>query len=400
MKYFEYVQRDDKLKMSIEEIEKQLNERPIKRWVMILHDKDVLEDGTLKPAHWHIDCELYSNQKIETIASWFNDEQQYIEKAKTKGKFCYNNMISYIFHRTDSAISDGKYKYEVSESKANFNVSQLLEIVNKDISTIKEKQAKIKTILNQIIENNIPRIELFRWLDNETILKNKNMIDKAYQLRDIKIRSKMEEDREMKVIYCYGPKGTGKTTYAKLMARAMNKHFYVTSSGTDPLGEYDGQEVVILDDMRKDNFSYSELLKFLDNNTYSFVKSRYSNKCPYNCQLLIITSIKSPYDLYEDYREEIEEGDDIGQFLRRIGTLAEFNNDNKIKLFDYDKENTTKGEEFKFMNEIDNPSIKYVEAKEKAPKTTDFVVDMTGKIFEMVNNKKIEQILSEDEPWN
>lgn len=398
MKYFEYCQQLEHLKMSLADIEKELNERPIKRWVMIVHDKDVLDDGTLKPSHVHCECELYSNQKIETIASWFNDDVQYIEKAKTKGKFCYNNMISYVFHRTDSAISDGKYKYEVSDSKANFNVSALLEIVNKDISTIQQKKAKLENVLKHIMNNDIPRTEIGKWLDDDVWLKNKTQIDKAYQIRDIKIREKMEEDREMKVIYCYGEKGTGKTTYAKLMSRAMGKHYYVTSSGGDPLGEYDGQEVVILDDLRKENFSYSELLKFLDNNTYSFVKSRYSNKCPYNCQLLIITSIYDPYNLYDDYKKEISEGDDIGQLLRRIGTLCEFTNENKIKLYDYDK-NAPKGSEFAFQNEIDNPTTKYLEAKGKAPKTTEFVLDVSGKIIDMVKKKEIEKVLSEDEPW-
>ena len=46
MRYAEYVQRLDYLPFPLKDLEKRLNERPIKEWSWIVHDKDQYEDGS------------------------------------------------------------------------------------------------------------------------------------------------------------------------------------------------------------------------------------------------------------------------------------------------------------------------------------------------------------------
>lgn len=62
---------------------------------------------------------------------------------------------------------------------------------------------------------------------------------------------------------------------------------------------------------------FMEVLKMLDNNTNSSVKSRYNNKDLSNCKLIVITSVFKPNELYK----VIQDGDNeepVEQFYRRL----------------------------------------------------------------------------------
>lgn len=391
MKLIEYCQQIKHLKMPLNDIYNELEQRPIKRYLAIIHDKDILNDGTHKPDHLHVMMELQSNQHIEDVAKWFKDEPQYFEKPKTKGKFAYNNMVSYALHLTDTAIDDGKYQYELSDVKSNFNVSQLVKIITSDISGIKLKQQELNEIYEKIMNNEIPHSQLGDYFSNMEWKKHLKDIEDCYKIRNAKILQLMEEGKEMNVIYMTGKAGTGKTTYAKIISKSMGYHFYVTSSGTDPLGEYDGQECIILDDLRKENFSYSELLKFLDNNTHSFVKSRYSNKCPYNCKLLIITSVLDPKQLYQEY--ELSSEDSLNQLTRRISLLCEFSDDMKnITMFEKNENSLNFDDAFVQVKIAPNPIVKYLESKKKAPRLTDVIVGATEKYISVAYKNDIKKI--------
>lgn len=387
--------------MPLTQIYEELEQRPIKRYVAIVHDKDILDDGTLKEPHIHVMMELISNQKADDVSKWFNDEPQYIERAKSKGKFAYNNMVAYAFHLTKTSVEDGKYQYAVEDAHCNFNVSQLIKIITSGVEESLLKESERQNIFTKIMNNEIMRYELSNYFTDLERLKYDKTIETCYKIRNEKLKNKSEEDRDMQVAYYTGDAGTGKTTFAKFSAKGFGYHFYITSSGADPLGEYDGEECIILDDLRKENFKFSELLKFLDNNTHSFVKSRYHNKCPYNCKLLIITSILDPHNLYKEYQEEISSEDSMEQLFRRIKTLAKFTNENKIEFYHYDDKNHEKGHEYVLDSIIDNPVPKYVAAKEKAPKFTEGLTNVTLKAFSLIKQDNIDKVINEDDlPWN
>ena len=67
-----------------------------------------------------------------------------------------------------------------------------------------------------------------------------------------------DPNRDMRVIFIYGTTGSGKTTYAKMLASKMgNGSFYVSSSANDSMQDYAGQETVIFDDLRDTAFDFS-----------------------------------------------------------------------------------------------------------------------------------------------
>ena len=106
-----------------------------------------------------------------------------------------------------------------------------------------------------------------------------------------KYRANLLKDRNLEVLYIAGPSGTGKTTLAKYYADKLNYDPFVSGSGDDFLDGYDKEECIILDDFRAGSMKFAELLKFLDNNTGSSVRSRYYNKDINNCKLLILQLI-------------------------------------------------------------------------------------------------------------
>ena len=93
-----------------------------------------------------------------------------------------------------------------------------------------------------------------------------------------KYRANILKERNLEVIYVCGPSGSGKTTFGKYLAAKLNYDPFVSGSGDDFLDGYDKEECIILDDFRAGTMKFSELLKFIDNNTGSSVKSRYYNK--------------------------------------------------------------------------------------------------------------------------
>lgn len=322
MIYAEYVQRLDYLPFPLTDLEKILNSRPIKRWAYLVHDKDTNEDGTEVPPHLHVEMELNTSQKVDTVASWFFDKPERIEKGKSKSKkFMYPNMLGYLVHELESSRADEKYVYPREDVVANFDFSAVLDEAQRGIKESKEKkQIPIMPVLDKICNNEIPRVQIGKYLTNEERIKYSRQITEAYKIRDEKLA--LETERVMNVMYFYGPAGTGKTTWAKEIARKKGYSVFVSGSSNDPLQGYMGQECVILDDIRGSDWKINDLLKFLDNHTSSLVKSRYYNKLMTDCKLMILTSVQSIDDLYRGLKEY--ESEPIEQLKRRCTDVLEF----------------------------------------------------------------------------
>lgn len=118
-------------------------------------------------------------------------------------------------------------------------------------------------------------------------------------------------------IYITGLAGTGKTTLAKDIALKKYKEddICISDAGKNPFDNYYGEKVLIVDDYRDYIMSYTDLLRLLDPYTNSNVGARYKNKNLARCELIIITSTKTPVELYPNVNEERY------QLYRRIQTF-------------------------------------------------------------------------------
>ena len=170
-----------------------------------------------------------------------------------------------------------------------------------------------------------------------------------------------------------------------MIAQDKGLSYYISSGSNDVLDDYAGQDVIILDDLRSSCLGLSDLLKLLDNNTASSVKSRFSNKV-LECKLIIITSILKIDEFFKNVFQEEQEP--ITQLKRRCRLYLKFEKDfytaycfnDELNDYDfangvmyenpigaiYSKRLTTKEEQLDFMKNMLLSDSKMIERNAKA----------------------------------
>lgn len=309
MQYMEYMDCD------LETIEKRIVTIPfIKSYALILHDRDVRDDGTPKPPHFHAVLTFSQAKTFESVATAIGVEPQFVNKIRTTTK----SAQMYLIHRNDKT----KFQYAPEDVKASFDFKELV-----DDTPIKEN---ISEILKKIDAEIIKPYNIQEYVTIETYAKNKRLFETAFEYV---MRKKKGVMRNMKCFYFYGGSGTGKTTYAKIFANQNGWSTFVSSGGKNPLDDYKGEDCIILDDIRGSVFSLADFLKLTDNNTDSMVGCRYYNKSLAYCKAIICTSVMSLDELYSGVTDENKEPKK--QLYRRFETTFEFTED-KIKCYLYD----------------------------------------------------------------
>lgn len=286
---FELVMDEDKC--DLKSIENWLHKIECK-YLCVLHDKD----NTRK--HFHFFIKLSSARTFSDISSQLNIPSNMFEKCK-KG---WNNMLAYGFHLTDSCDEKEKYKYDKNAMISSRGID-IEDIFTNDIQIKldKEHNKYIESLLLDYGNLKITKQTIIKELNANDYNRYDRMFKKMKEFRILQVK-----ERDMQVVFINGASGSGKTTLAKFMATSCNYDYFVSGSGKDILDGYDKEECIILDDLRQDSFTKSELFKLTDNNTNSSVKSRFCNKDISTCKLMIITSILPPHRLYnwEDTQEE------------------------------------------------------------------------------------------------
>ena len=306
----------------------------LKRYCYILHDKDIKEDGTLKPPHYHVFIQFDIPYNTANVAQWFGITQNFIRKLATR----YDNAALYCIHKHDL----GKYQYDENEVVSNFDYHKLIEKDDKKKAK-KDADARLFEIIQGIESGEIREFNYHNYISVAEYVSYKDRIEKAWQYRRDKIA---KEDRHQDVIFITGLSGSGKTTFAKDYAKKLNYSFYVSSGSNDVLDSYQGQDVLILDDLRPSVMGLSDLLKMLDNNTNSTVKSRYHNKM-LECKTIIITSILPIEQFFHNVFSEEEES--IVQFKRRCKFYFKFDIE-FYEMYIYD----SKKRDYRFIDQKPN----------------------------------------------
>ena len=338
--------------------------KTIKHWAYILHDKDDTDP------HYHIYLHFGdSSVPIDYVAEWFHleyindkgedkDGTNFIRKVQGRR----SDMLLYLIHGNDSAAH--KHQYSPDEVICNFTYKT--EIAN----------AKVVGDFDHYSYNE--QIQYCNMLPIADRPKTHRQIEALHKLHQAVLASRT--DRNIEVVFITGGTGTAKTTYAKRMLRKLKYDFCISSSSNDPFQDYMGQRAIILDDLRHDAFSLADLLKILDNNTPSTIKSRFCNKV-FEGKMIVITSKVPIQYWYKDYRIN-NQFDDLNQLYRRITSYFEFTK-STIKIFDGLNE---QGKPINCVKILENVFINKIEKIEK--KKTNF-----ANLFDEINF----EILNEDE---
>jgi len=348
LRQYEIVTDQDKLNVDIQAT--CMKYKTIKQWAYILHDKD-----DTRP-HYHIYINFGTGVDSKLVAEWFQVGENFISKVKGRKA----DVLMYLTHENESQ----KYKhiYDRSEVISNFDVH--LEV----------EQAKIiGDFKNYSYAQQLAYVES---LPIDEKIKTFNRLKKLWELYCQ--TQTLNSARCLQVVFICGKGGTGKTYYAKKMLESMGLDYCVSSSSNDPFQDYMGQKAMILDDLRDTAFKdgrsdgFDDLLKILDNNTSSSVKSRFSNKV-FNGEVIVITSTV-PIRYWFSSRKSAYGGyDDLSQLYRRIGTYIQVE-EKTITVYDEgiifgetpDKNGNPKGTGKEYQNEL-------VMLKKAQSKKNDFV---------------------------
>lgn len=301
-----------------------------KKYGVILHDKDIDEQGQPKEPHVHAMMTFENAHSLNRVARQLGDKPQYIE-AWTKNK---NNGYAYLTHRTTDAKE--KFQYNPAEVKANFDYPSFLQQAAIEIS-MRKKAAKITLLLDALYDGTITKEELEQQLTGSQYGRYKNQIENVWakrlqNLADQFRKEMTEQGKQVNVLWIYGTSGTGKTSLAKEYAEKANQPYYITGSSRDIFQNYKGEHTLIMDELRPNVIPYADLLRILDPfESNKMLPARYNDKA-LACDLIIITTPFNPiafyhqifgYDTYHINR--FGNTDSFDQLLRRISLVIEMN---------------------------------------------------------------------------
>lgn len=360
------------------------NRKLFKNYAFILHDKDVnekemsiaiKEQGTdsvpliLKEPHIHLVLELAEATKITTVANKLGVPENCVERIKQKikrGKRWFSDVsgaLEYLYHGN----APTKYQYDIDEIITSNGYDIEKRIAEGKIE--REKMMSLVNLLSKIEAGEIKKYQVVDHIGMDTYIENKRDIEAAFEYYQLK--NKQNVDRDLTVYYISGASGVGKTSVAKYMAQKQGQAICISGANNDPLENYMGEEVLVLDELRPDTMTMDNLLKLIDKNTRSMAKSRYRNK-NIEADTIVITSI---YTLDEFYRKMQVKDEPIVQLKRRIAAVIEVDT-NFLRFMPYDPVKKT----HVLAYEAENP-VTQMFTQEDQQKKTDIKVKELADLF-------------------
>ena len=321
-KMAEYVQQLEHLKVDINEIADICDSHPgIKKWMYGIHNKDI----GVKP-HIHLYMNFGNdNIAFNDMAKWFNDEPHYFGHITGSGREKWARAALYLLHRGNS--DKDKYQYDEDIIRSNYDYSPDIQKALKNEEK-KEKYLSIPEYCEKVITGEILPNCPENYLCVFVCINDKGLIKKANNERVRRVINMRKEDRNqnVKVIFINGPGRSGKDFLAINFAQGQkDKSYCVSSSSNDSIQDYNGENTLILSDLRDDVYDFADLLKILDNHLPASMKSRYNNKYFIGNYIIITSSV----DLSEWYKINYnDDREDMNQFLGRINIYIKIDTDN------------------------------------------------------------------------
>ena len=326
-----YTQQGPKVPFdSIEALIRRTQEIPnIDKLAWIIHDKDIDKTGKPVEPHIHIGFTLSKRTTLANLARILTDRPQQFTCFTKRGQSVASstkNLMGYLIHHTKEARKQKKYQYPVSSVHANFDYPAYIEQTEQITST--------KDILDEYANEDITRDQaegLLRLQGGVVLARNTKSLDaiNSYVLEEKRrrwLKKKSESQEPIRVIWLSGEAGTGKTSFARKYAESHDLSYFVTTSQNDPFQGYDGQKVLIIDEIRPNTIAYADLLQICDPYMYDKkLTARYRNPS-FQSDIIFLTSVFPPLEFYNAMHLN-SEIDTFDQLNRRIGMNLQFYRD-------------------------------------------------------------------------
>jgi hypothetical protein len=329
----------------------------------IIHDADVVRewDETIqdyrempKAVHAHVVLHFKRDEKVvqstlTNIALAIGTEKEFIVKPKRGGR--YDNMLAYLIHikYANKHQYDPKsvFSYGLTDKDGKNTWTPYMDYYERNKDTWLKGRGTIKC---KSAEENIDMLEEMI-LTGQVTKAQVVLTDEYYEIysrycrrcedafrvygerRAYKTLQALQNgDFKLCVFYIVGDPGAGKTRLAKEFVRQLiekSKDWtgetwrVCQTAASNPMDEYNGEEILLMDDVRGAALSASDWLKLLDPYNISPSSARYHNKVP-ACRAVVITSTKEPVEFFY-YCKQMGGGDRseaLDQFMRRIQMLT------------------------------------------------------------------------------
>lgn len=329
----------------------------------IIHDRDEREVWDefkqqvvteLKPRHIHVVIKFTGREKskpLNQLAVALGLAPQFVEKPG-RGRYAHDNMLSYLTHAKyaekfqyaptdvvtvcgpDYQGIDAMRRSDWLKGRASVAIKKAAE----GFDDLWEKCFSGEVTLSQIeLTDDYRRIYAL----------NKRKIDDALEsyggARATKAALALREGKfSTAVIYVTGKSGLGKTRFAMDLiqkqiahaAEAGERWSMYKSATSNPLDDWAGEEVLLLDDLRASAMGATEWLLLLDPYNASPAAARYKNKQNVAPRLIVITASIEPVEFFFYVRQRGEVNEALDQFIRRLSAMVHVIREDEIDRYE------------------------------------------------------------------
>lgn len=294
--------------------------------------------------HMAIRFEDDAGGTVDDIGKACGLASQYVEKAG-RGRYGWDNLLSYLIHAKDaekfqydpkSVVSyvvrgEKTYMQHYTENKDEWAKGRAIKARQKAEANIDELETMI--LLGQVTKSQVMLTDEYF----DVYARFKRRCDDAFAIYGDRkayktLQALQNGEFKLSVFFITGQAGSGKTRFAKAFADRLIRWSaengedtwqVCQTAATNPLDDYNGEEILLMDDVRGGSLSSSDWLKLLDPYNISPNSARYHNKTT-ACRVVIITSTKEPLEFFY-YAKQIggDRSEALDQFLRRIQSMVQ-----------------------------------------------------------------------------
>lgn len=311
---FMYTQDEEHLPFEADKLKSKLEKSGADEWAYILHDQDKDDEGKLIRPHYHVMLHFKDAKTISRVAKIFDDEQQYIEIWHNT----INNGYSYLIHETSNAKN--KHHYEPGEVTASFDFLTRIKKIRKQVK--KPNRQAIEEFIDDYSNQLITKDELQQKIGVLEMAKHKTLLDHIDDIIAFKKHQQFLKEfkgQQCKVYWLWGPSGVGKTRLAReVLEKCHPNNFCILGSQRDHFQEYRGQNFIVINDLRPNDYEYGQLLTLLDPwENDKMAPARYHDKY-LNAMAIYITTPYDPLSFYFECNITNQVVDTYTQLKRRI----------------------------------------------------------------------------------
>lgn len=310
---FMYMQDIDHLKVPESSLPAILKKSGAEEWAIIKHDQDKDKNGKIIRPHVHIVLKFSNPQQLSSIAKLFKDKKQYVDVWKGR----INNAYSYLLHETTDAAR--KHHYSANDVVASFDFAKRMKQIR---AATRVSRKFVNQEIDRYADGDISREQLQQEIGVVQMAKHANLIAQIDQILEEENHNAWLQKfngHKMECLWLWGKAGVGKTTFAEYLFK--NKDYVTLGSSRDHFQNYKGEHYIIINDLRPNDFAYSDLLTILDPYQHDkMAPSRYHDKY-LNAEAIIITTPYNPQNFYYGIKLEDPEIDTEDQLLRRVQAI-------------------------------------------------------------------------------